>query len=288
MNMFMSAVILSSVLGLSVSSKAADFSPKFRWPDSGAIGVKEKVIKNGNVAVMAYKIQWQTSNGTKTFSYSDFRFISLNGLTKFGQDIEKIERAAAKALPVFTVDKDGHFLEMKNMDQAIAATASLGKNKGEIVKLFSRPEVRRALGAKLSEIWFDLSEAWGFITVKGDKATFQQVAGFALFDAYAPSGLKASYQGSCDYSESCARLTLELELQDKTAELIKSALAGTKLPLLQAPMSDMKIKKEMQANIDSNTLRPYDVIVKKTTTVKVDGRSVSSDEQHTYVFSWQE
>lgn len=273
-------------LCFSSSSFAADISPSFSWPSSGSVDVKEKTLKGGNQAITSYKLVWKTVDGKMLLSYKDFKFVSINSEPATDPKFREIEKITSHSLPQLVIDKDGHFVEALNIEATLAATGSFAKDKEGFKKVAANPAVKRALNVKIGELWFAWSELWSMVTIKGDKAKFNQTTGFFMLDAYKPSANEIEYYGPCTYSPKCAEMYLESKISgDSATTLLGEGLASVSATNKVNPQ-DVSINQSFSGKIDMATLRPYEVAVTKDSNMKLNGRAVSVREVHTYVFNW--
>lgn len=207
--------MLKLILALGLMSSAAfsqtgDIQPKFAWPTSGKVMVKEKTLKKGNRAVTTYTLNFKQNGDKLHISYADFHFLTLNGIPASDPrlaDIKKVEKMTANGLPEFVVTRDGHFVELGNFETLAAAMVPMAKDKDSIQQFLANPQARKAISAKAGELWFDWVEFWSAVSIKNDKPVVSVPTGFMLFDAYNPASSKVEYLGKCSRSKTCIELS---------------------------------------------------------------------------------
>jgi hypothetical protein len=269
-------------------SQTADIQPKFAWPTSGKVMVKEKTLKKGNRAVTTYTLNFKQNGDKLHISYADFHFLTLNGIPASDPrlaDIKKVEKMTANGLPEFVVTRDGHFVELGNFETLAAAMVPMAKDKDSIQQFLANPQARKAISAKAGELWFDWAEFWSAVSIKNDKPLVTVPTGFMLFDAYNPASSKVEYLGKCSRSKTCIELSLTSTISGPDgAQLMQKGMSsiGAKAALPQSAA----VKKFTKVKIDSTTLKPYEVLTRTSATIVQDQKSADAVEEHEYFFDW--
>jgi len=282
---------ISLVLGLFSSvafSQTGDIQPKFGWPTSGKVMVKEKTLKKGNRAVTTYTLNFKQNGDKLHISYANFHFLTLNGIPASDPrlaDIKKIEKLTANGLPEFVVTRDGHFVELGNFDSLAAAMTPMAKDKESMKQFLANPQARKAITAKAGELWFDWVDFWSAVSLKNDKPVVSVPTGFMLFDAYNPAASKVEFLGKCSRSKTCVELSHTSNISGADgAQLMQKGMAkvGSKAALPQSAA----VQKFTKVKIDYATLKPYEVLTRTSATIVQDQKTVDGVEEHEYFFDW--
>jgi hypothetical protein len=269
-------------------SQDGEIHPKFAWPASGKVTVKEKALKKGNRAVTTYHLNFKQTADKLHIQYSDFRFLTLNGIPAGDPrlaDIKKVEKMVAGGLPEFVVSREGHFIDLGNLDALAAAMLPMAKDKESVKQVLANPQAKKAITAKAGELWFDWVDFWSAVSLQNGKPVVNVPTGFILFDSYNPASSKVEYLGKCPRSPSCIELSLTMNISGSDgAQLMKKGMSdiGAKVATPQSAA----IKKFTKVKIDYATLKPFEVLTRTSATIVQDQKTVDAVEEHEYFFDW--
>jgi hypothetical protein len=271
---------------LVTSAFAEDIKPKFGWPTTGKVFVREKTLKDGNRAVTSYNLAFKKVEEKLHVTYTDYSFLTINGEDVRGHpDIKKVEKLSAQGMPVFIVTTAGHFTELGNYQSLVIAMNAVSKDKEEVNKMMATPQFKKAMAAKAGEQWFIWSEAWSAVSIQGDNAVMNVPTGFLLFDNYNPSTSKVELLGKCSRTPKCYEVAITMNLSAADG----SRMIGTatdKTPGGKMTPQGAAVQKTIKAKIDFDTLRPFEVSTRSVGKVKLDGKEKEVVEEHEYFFDW--
>ncbi len=129
--MIKSLITLSLYL-LSVVAQAEELKPKFAWPTSGKVRVREKTIKKGNRAVTSYDLVLKSEGDKFRIVYTNFKFLLVNGIPPTDPrlaQLKVIEKSMVNSLPELLISNDGHYLDLANFDAIVNGVAAVAKDK---------------------------------------------------------------------------------------------------------------------------------------------------------------
>jgi hypothetical protein len=261
--------------------------PRFAWPVSYGVPVRERTVKGGVEAETSYVVRLCPGvNGGFRVEHSGFRFVSLGGIPaddpRIRQTIDQITPLGA-VIPALILDASGRGIEVEGIDELLAGMEkSLPEfNAAPLRQAFASNEAREVLKQAILSRWRAWVEGWIVYDPASGPTTEIMSEGFGR-----QVRSELTFEG---WVGEHARLSLNAKLSKEDVHALLTSVSRT------LGVKDMKptMFEDPQVSLGSRVetewpeLRPHWVTTEKRIAFTIAGETTRKDETHEFRFDWE-
>jgi hypothetical protein len=273
-----------------LETNAADqnpnLNPKFAWPETGSVRVRERLFKYDKQTGRSYILTWKEKGDKIQFSMKDFKFHAFNGRNvegDQGKQLRQIESTVSETLPQFLVTRQGRYIGLENLDTALRKASDLMSYE----EVTTDPRFRSAVEDDNHMLWLRMAGLWAVLPIEAGKPVWHASSATWLPKSFPMANAMVSFLGRCQRAKNCVRLLLETKKTGPEADPLLQIALERKLGL-SAHEVQLTVDESVLVDIDYDTLKPFEISKRKVATVKKADKSMEIVEEHGIFFDWSQ